>query len=153
MEADGIVRRVEAGGSTLYTLTERGEGIRTAVEELGMWGARMGRVGPPVHQRSIRAIAMALQAILVRAGDALPARADVIELTVDGESAEVVLGPSPSVTVRIPVRPTTRVATTAKKISDVLLGGSVDDGTFTLISGDEEATRRLVTALGGPHRA
>ena len=31
MEADGIVRRVEFGGAGLYTLTEAGAGIRTAI--------------------------------------------------------------------------------------------------------------------------
>ncbi|MDH5616774.1 MAG: helix-turn-helix transcriptional regulator, partial [Acidimicrobiia bacterium] len=35
METDGIARRVDVGGSSLYTLTEEGAGIRTAIEELG----------------------------------------------------------------------------------------------------------------------
>jgi DNA-binding HxlR family transcriptional regulator len=150
MEPDGIVRRVELGSSGVYALTEAGEGIRTAVEELGMWGARMGRVGPAVHQRSIRAIAMALQALLVRAGDALPTETDVIELIVDDWYAEIILGPRPAVTVRTSMRPDARVAAATPNISAFLLGQPVDEQTFTHVSGDEQATRRLITALGGP---
>lgn len=150
METDGIVRRVGAGGSGVYALTDGGEGIRIAIEELGMWGAGMGRVGPAVHQRSIRAIAMALQAVLVRAGDALPTETDVIELNVDGEYAEIILGPRPTVTARTSMRPHARVAAATPNISAFLLGQPVDERTFRHVSGDEQATRRLITALGGP---
>ena len=150
MEADGIVRRVATGGSGLYTLTEAGAGIRTAIEELGIWGARMGRVGPIVHQRSIRAVAMALQAILVRAGESLPAESDVIELEVDGEYLEIVLGPRPTVTVRTSVGPAARVATTSAGISAFLMGQSGNGSTLNHVSGDRHATQRLIGALGGP---
>lgn len=149
METDGIVRRVEVGGSGLYALTEDGAGIRTAIEELGMWGARMGRVSPAVHQRSIRAIAMALQAVLVRAGEALPVEVDIIELEVDGEYAEILLGPRPTVTARTSTQPDARVAAATPSISAFLLGRPADDETFSHVSGDEHATRRLVSALNG----
>lgn len=150
MESDGIVRRVDAGGSGLYTLTEAGAGIRTAIEELGMWGARMGRVGPAANQRSIRAIAMALQSVLVRAGEALPAETDIIELDVDGEYAEVILGLRPTVTARTSMQPDARVVASTPSISAFLLGRPVDDETFNHVSGDEQATRRLIAALSGP---
>jgi DNA-binding HxlR family transcriptional regulator len=150
METDGIVRRVDAGGSGLYTLTEAGAEIRTAIEELGRWGARMGRVGPAAHQRSIRAIAMALQSVLVRSADALPAETDVIELEVDGEYGEIILGPRPTVTARTSMQPDARVAASAPSISAFLLGQPVDDEIFNHVSGDEQATQRLIAALSGP---
>jgi DNA-binding HxlR family transcriptional regulator len=149
-EADGIIRRIDVGGSSLYTLTESGADIRTAIEELGMWGARMGRVGPAVYQRSIRAIAMALQAVLVRAGDALPNGVDIIEVDVDGEYVEIVLGPRPAVTARTSTQPDARVAATTAGISAFLLGEPADDTTFSHVSGDEHATERLIAALSGP---
>lgn len=147
MQADGLVRRIDPGGSNLYTLTESGAGIRTAIEELGMWGARMGRVGSALHQRSIRAVAMALQAVLVRAGDALPTSVDVIELRVDGDYAEILLGPKPMVTARMPIQSEAQVATTHSQMSAFLMG-EVDAGeALEHLSGNAEASRRLVTAL------
>jgi len=149
MEIDGIVRRVDAGTSGLYTLTEAGAGIRTALEELGVWGARMGRVGPVIHQRSIRAIAMAMHAVLVRAADALPSETNIIELEIDGEYLEIVLGPRPIVTARTSTLPDARVAASTSAISSLLLGETAADRVFSHISGDERATRRLIAALGG----
>jgi DNA-binding HxlR family transcriptional regulator len=149
MEDDGILRRVEAGASNLYMLTEAGAGIRTAIEELGMWGARMGRVAPAAHERSIRSISMALQAVLVRAGDALPAESEIIELEVDGEYAEIVLGPRPTVTVRTSIQPDARVVASTKGLSAFLAGKADGGETFRHISGREQATRQLIAALGG----
>ena len=125
-----------------------GAGIRTAIEELGMWGARMDRAAPAIHQRSIRAIAMALQAILVRSVDARPGETVVLELEVDGEYAEVVLGPKPIVTARPSIQPDARVAVSTQAISAFLLGGDADGDTFRHLSGSEQATQWLRTALG-----
>lgn len=150
MEADGIVRRVDVGGSGLYTLTEAGSGIRIAIEELGMWGARLSRVGSAKHQRSIRAIAMALQAVLVRSADELRTGTAIIELEVDGEYAEIVLGPRPTVTARTSMQPDAGVAATTPAISAFLLGQTRADGAFHHVVGDEHATHRLIAALGGP---
>jgi DNA-binding HxlR family transcriptional regulator len=155
MESDGIVRRVGVGGSGLYALTEAGAGIRTAIEEFGMWGARMGRVSPAIHQRSIRAIAMALHAVLVRAGDELPNGIDIIELEVNGELAEIILGARPTVTARTSTQPDARVAAATPAMSAFLLGQAGADATFTHISGDKQATQRLIAALSygdGPLR-
>ena len=147
METDGIVRRTGARGSGTYTLTEAGAGVRTAIEELGMWGARMGRVGPAVHQRSIRAIAMALQAVLVRAGDALPPESYIIELDVDGEPLEIVLGPRPSVTARTSTQPDARLAAATSSVSALLRGQPVDHDAFYQVSGDAQSIEHLITAL------
>ncbi len=146
MEADGIVRRVEAGGPGPYALTEAGAGIRTAIEELGMWGARMERIGPAVHGRSIRAIAMAMQAVLVRSSE-LPAETAIVEMEVDADYLEIVLGPRPTVTARTSVQPEARVATATATMSAFLLGQTPAVAAFDHVSGDEQATRRLIAAL------
>ena len=147
LEADGLVRRIEAHGSALYALTDQGAGIRRALEELGQWGATLRCVGPPVHERSIRAIAMALQTVLVRAGDALPEQRLVIELEIDGELAEVVFDRRPTVTARPALEPDARIRASTTGISAVLMGQPFDDSIFTHVSGDEAATERLITAI------
>jgi DNA-binding HxlR family transcriptional regulator len=147
LEGDGIVRQIHTHNTVLYALTEQGAGIRTALEELGLWGARMGRAAPALHQRSIRAIAMALQFVLVRAGDALPAERLVVELEVDGEYIEVILDQRPTVTARLSTEPDARVQVSTPGISAVLLGQAFDDSTFTHVSGNEAATKYLVAAL------
>lgn len=152
LEDDGIVRRLERTGTSLYAITDAGEGIRTAIEELGVWGARMARsvgpVAPPVHERSIRAIAMAMQSILVRAGDALPPEPWVIELDIDGDPIEIVLGPQPTATARPSMRPAARARTTNQAVSALLLGSPDEGVTFEHVSGDSDLTRRLAGALG-----
>lgn len=153
LESDGIVRRIDRARFGRYSLTDAGESIRTAVEELGTWGARMahtvGPVVPPTHERSIRAIAMAMQAILVRSGDALPARTRVIELDIDGQYVEVTLGPRPIVAARSSMQPDARVRSRSEAISGFLVGSPADRSTFEHLSGDPNATRLLIEALGG----
>ncbi|MDJ0498207.1 MAG: helix-turn-helix domain-containing protein [Acidimicrobiia bacterium] len=150
LETDGILRRLPSGGTALYAVTAAGEAIRTAIEELGMWGARMGRVGPATHDRSIRAIAMALQSILVRAGGALPQQRYVIELQVDGEHAEVILDAArPVVVVRPSIAPDAQVAVSSAALSAFLLGEPLGEASLEFVSGNEEAVRHLVSALGG----
>ena len=107
----------------------------------------MGRVGPPLHERSIRAIAMALQAVLIRAGEALPETPVVVELDVDGELAEINLGPQPTVTARPAVEPLSRIRISTTGISAVLMGQPVDETEFMHISGDEAATKHLLASL------
>jgi DNA-binding HxlR family transcriptional regulator len=153
LEGDGIVRRIDSARLGLYALTDAGESIRTAFEELGTWGARMaqavGPVVPPTHERSIRAIAMAMQAILVRSGEVLPAGTHVIELDIDGQYVEITLGPRPSVAARSSMQPDARVRSTSQAISGFLVGSPADTITFEHVSGDPAATRLLVQALGG----
>jgi DNA-binding HxlR family transcriptional regulator len=147
LENDGLVRRIEAGGGALYALTDEGAGIRSALEELGRWGVKVGRVGPPVHERSIRAIAMALQTVLVRAGGALPEERLTIELEIDGELAEVVLDRRPTVTARPSLEPDARIRATTAGISAVLMGQPFDDSIFTHVAGDKAATEHLIAAV------
>lgn len=144
LESDGILRRIDGG---IYALTEVGAGIRTAIEELGIWALRVGRVAPTVHERSIRAVAVALQSILVRAGGRLPADRVVIEMEVDDDMAEILLGPEPLVTARPSVAPDARVRVSAAWMSDYLLGNADGDGVRHL-SGDEGVTGKLKVALG-----
>lgn len=150
LESDGIVRRVGDASSRQYSLTDAGAGIRTAIEELGMWGARMGRVGPAVHQRSIRAIAMALQAVLVRERGSLPSETSILELVVDGEYIEIVFGPRPTVTARSSAQADARLTATHAALSAFFLGQAGAFATFEHRSGDERATEGLVAVLGAP---
>jgi DNA-binding HxlR family transcriptional regulator len=151
LEADGIVRRIQAHNTVLYALTEQGTAVRPILEELGFWGARLPRrVAPAVHERSIRAIAMALQSILVRAGDALPAERLVVELDVNGEYLEAILDQRPTVTARLSTEPDARVRASTQGISAFLLGQAFDDSTFTHVSGNEAATKRFVATLSWP---
>ena len=147
LEADGLVRQVHAHNTILYALTKQGADIRTTLEELGRWGARLERVAPAEHERSIRAISMALQSVLVRAGDALPAERMVVELEVDGEYVEVILDQRPTVTARLSTEPDARVRVSTPGISAVLLGQAFDDATFSHVSGNEAATKHLLAAL------
>jgi DNA-binding HxlR family transcriptional regulator len=151
LEADGVVRRIQAHNTVLYALTEQGATVRLTLEELGFWGARLQqRVAPAVHERSIRAIAMALQSILVRAGDALPAERLVLELDVNGEYLEAILDQRPTVTARLSTEPDARVRASTQGISAFLLGQAFDDSTFTHVSGNEAATKRFVATLSWP---
>ena len=147
LETDGIVRRVPSGGTVLYTVSDAGEAIRTAIEELGLWGAGMERVGPARYDRSIRAIAMALQSALARAGGALPDRHVTIELEIDGEFVEIALGPNPTVIARPAMNPDARVRVPSSQVT-ALLGGASTGATATHIFGDPAATEDLLRALG-----
>jgi DNA-binding HxlR family transcriptional regulator len=147
LESDGLVRRIEEGGSALYALTDQGAGIRRALEELGRWGVKAGRVGPQTHERSIRAIAMALQTVLVRAGDALPEERRIIELEIDGELAEVVLDRRPTVTARPSLEPDARIRASTAGISAILMGEPLDESIFTHVAGDRATTDQLIAAI------
>lgn len=149
LESDGIVRRVNSHAAVLYAFTEQGAAIRPTLEELGFWGARLRRVGPVEHDRSIRAIAMALQSILVRAGDALPADRYVVELDVDDEHVEILLGPRPTVTARPSTDADARIRVPSATMSDFLLGRSFDKRRFVYVSGERAARTALLRALGG----
>ncbi len=150
LEADGVVRRVKTQGASLYALTELGAAVRPALEELGFWGARLSRVGPAEHGRSIRAIAMAVQAILSRAGEALPDDRSVIELDVDGEHVEIVLGPEPTAVARLSTAADARIGISRETVSQVLLGLPFEDDRFLILSGDGATKEVLVQALRAP---
>ena len=149
LESDGIVRRVRSHNAVLYALTERGAAARTAVEELAFWGASLEPIEPPRHPRSIRAIAMALQALLARAGEALPDARHVIELEIDGEHIQIVLDARPTATAGSSTDADARVRVPRSTMSDFLLGRSFDQKHFVLASGDEAARTALLRALGG----
>ena len=148
LESDGIVRRVRSRNAVLYALTERGAAARTAVEELGFWGASLEPVAPPQYPRSVRAIAMALQAVLARAGDALPDARHLIELEVDGEHIQIVLDARPSATAGPSTDADARIRVPRPTMSDFLLGRSFDKKRFVRVSGDEAARAALIRALG-----
>ena len=148
LESDGIVRRVSSHNAVRYALTDRGAAARTAVEELGFWGATLEPIVPAQHPRSIRAIAMALQAVLARAGDALPDARHVIELEIDGEHIQIVLDARPSVTAGPSTDADARIRVPRPTMSDFLLGRTFDKKRFVHVSGDRAARTDLIRALG-----
>ena len=148
LESDGVVRRVGSQNVMRYALTERGAAARTAVEELGFWGAMLEPLAPPRHKRSIRAIAMALQAVLSRAGDALPDARHVIELEVDAQHIQIVLDRRPSVTAGPATDADARIRVSRSTMSDFLLGQSFDKKAFVHVSGDKTARSALLRAFG-----
>ncbi|MGI9628835.1 MAG: winged helix-turn-helix transcriptional regulator [Longimicrobiales bacterium] len=153
LEGDGVVRRVDAQGASLYAVTELGAAARRAIEELGFWGVRLSRVAPAVHARSIRAVAMALHAILSRAGEALPNARYLIELDVEGEHVEVLLGPEPTAAARLSTEADARIRVPRGTISAVLLGRPFDGEDFTLLSGDPAVIPALLKAMRAPFKA
>jgi len=148
LESDGIVRRVRSHNAVRYALTERGAAARVAVEELGFWGATLEPVVPPQHPRSIRAIAMARQAVLSRAGDALPESQLLIELDVEGQHIEIVLGERPTATAGTTTDADARISVPRSAMSDFLLGRPFDAKRFALVSGEPPARDALLEALG-----
>lgn len=147
LESDGIVRRVRSHNAMLYALTEAGAAARRAVEELGFWGAMVEPIAPPRHPRSIRAIAMALQAVLTRAGDALPDGPHVIELEIDSEHIQILLGAKPTATAGSCTDADACIRVPRQTMSDFLLGKSFDKKRFVLASGDRAARTALIRAL------
>jgi len=150
LEGDGVVRRVEIQGASIYALTELGAAVRPALEELGFWGVRLARVGPAEHGRSIRAIAMALQAILTRAGEALPKDRQVIELDVGGKHVEIVLGPKPTAVARLSMDADARFRVPGGIMSQALLGLPFDPDRFSQVSGESRVKDGLLRALRAP---
>ena len=76
------------GGRSPYRLTALGDGLRSTVEQLGLWSARsgLGAHDPGASVTTVRSAAVGVQAIL-SAGE-LPAAAVHIDLVVDGEHAD-----------------------------------------------------------------
>jgi DNA-binding HxlR family transcriptional regulator len=146
LEADGVIRRI--GAQALYALTEQGEAIRPIIESLGFWGMKVQRVAPVEHERSVRAIAMALQAILSRRRDAMPLDRQVIELEVNEEVLEMALGENPTATVRPATGAQARLRTSSKALSRYLNGKSLGEKDFVFVDGHKGARKALLRALG-----
>ncbi len=146
LEADGLVQRA-TGQRSLYTLTDLGIAARPVVEALGMWGAKAPKLRPPEHDRSIRSVAVALHTFLTRAGQAMPDERLVVELAVDGQPLEIVLGPRPSVSARSSSDPDARVAVTQADLTNYLHGTAFDKKAFTLRGGDKAARAALLQAM------
>jgi DNA-binding HxlR family transcriptional regulator len=147
LESDGVVRRLRQSNTSLYALSERGAAIREALEQLAFWGAGLQPVAPPEHERSLRAIAMALQAILVRTRQSDPVGRRVVELEVDGQSLEVALGARPTVSVRPVMASEAHVRTSYRTLSRYLDQGTLDRRRFVHLSGDRTVTEELLDAL------
>lgn len=149
LELDGIVHRINAHGASLYALTPLGESARPVVEQLGFWGAKLNPVAPVRHERSIRAIAMALQAILSRAKGLADSAAHTILLEVGGEHAEITLGAKPAATVRLTHSADAHISVPGDVVADFLSGRGLDTSSFELVSGEPDVRVALLEALGG----
>ena len=147
LEADGLVRRASSTQSTGYALTDLGASTRPIVEALGMWGGKAPRLGALDHERSVRSVAVALHTFLSRAGDALPEDSRVVELMIDDEPLEIVVGTRPTVTARPSADPDARMRTTASSMRSYLHGQSFDPDDFPLVSGDGSARSALLKAM------
>lgn len=152
LEDDGLVRRTKAAGTLLYAVTDLGAAVRPVIEELGFWGLQLPRVAPVVHPRSIRAIAMALQAILARAGDALPKHPRVIELDLEGEAIEVTLGPTPMAIARPGTAPDARIRVLRSVMSDMIVGEDFEDSALDTLSGDPSILAVFTSTMRAPFR-
>jgi hypothetical protein len=72
----------------------------------------------------------------------------VLELDIDGEQVEVMLGPRPTVVARPSVQPDARLRSTGEAVSCLLMGSTAETDTFEHVSGDPRSTQLLITALG-----
>ena len=91
---------------------------------------------------------MALQALLARAGHALPDVRHVVELEVDGEHIEIVLDARPTVSAGSSTDADARIRVPKSTMADFLRGSSVDEKRFALAAGDKNARTALLRALG-----
>lgn len=144
-----MLRRVRAGGGSVYTLTELGASVRPTLEQLAYWGARVGRVAPPEHRRSIRAEAMALQAILVHGGRVDPDRPCVVEVALGDERITFELGERPTAEARPAVDADARLRGRRWLFTDYLDGARLRGDDLALVAGSSDAHRLLVRALRG----
>ena len=146
LESDGVVARINTGGVVQYALTDLGMAIRPTLEHLGFWGAQVARVAEPRHGRTLRAVAMALQAILVRAP--IPAETNaLIELDVDAEMLEIELCAAPTVTVRPCPRAHARGRVPHDTFTTYLTEGRLEAAAFTFVSGVREGWDTMMAAL------
>ncbi|MCB1178757.1 MAG: helix-turn-helix transcriptional regulator [Leptospiraceae bacterium] len=143
LEEDGLVYLSTSQGGSLYSLTEQGASIRKALDTLAFWGARLNYISTPKYERSIRAISMALNAILSVISDNLPEERLVINLEVDNENLEIVLSKSPIVTARISIDADVKLKISKKDISYLLNGNSFEKGMISYVSGSEEVCEKF----------
>jgi DNA-binding HxlR family transcriptional regulator len=147
MEEDGLLRRHTSRSSVVYTLSDRGAATRSVIEALGHWGASVDPVVPPVHARSSRSVAMALAAILLTTSAVQEAEPVVIELELDGEAIELVLGPKPTATARPAAAPDARIRLKRPGIRALLALRPIDAADLEHLDGNTDAVDKLLRAL------
>jgi len=145
---DGLVRRSRADHSAIYNLTEIGSAARASLDALGHWGYTLGPVASSDLVTTARSLAMPLQAItgMVLAHTDDPEDWN-IELQIDDEYLEVVLGPKPTVTARPTIEPDSRAQTTIAALSAYMLESTFDQSTVKHVWGKERATAALAGLL------
>lgn len=124
LEDDGLIEKVEGPGNTSrYQLTELGEQVRPALDELGRLGLtlRTLRPGPPPEPTTLRFFAQALQALL---SDALPGDPLKLGLQLDDEWLTIDAGTNEIRVTYGPPQPGVPVVHTGyATVRDVLVNG------------------------------
>jgi DNA-binding HxlR family transcriptional regulator len=136
LEGDGLILK---RSNFYYYLTVEGQKVRPVVEQLGLLGAGLKNVEIPIYERSVRSIAMAMQAILTWKKSILNEKRTIIELEVDNETIEVVLGDRASVIVQSSSNPDVRIRTTKRELNNFLEGKETSKKEFIYLSGDKSA--------------
>lgn len=138
LERAGVVRRRKLpppAASTVYELTELGDGLRPVLSALAVWGART--LGPPSETelgpgwlaRALRTAVAALAPevrIAFRVGEEETSLVDGVVVDGSAQTADAV------------------VTTDAAGLYHLVVSGALED---VAIEGDESAVRRLVEAL------
>jgi hypothetical protein len=95
---------------------------------------------------------MAVQAILSRAGDALPEHRRVVELEVEGEPIEVLLEPTPTAIARLSTGPDAQILAPRPVMSDMVVGQPFDDAALDLVAGDTSLLQAFTNAMRAPFK-
>lgn len=138
LERAGVVRRRKLpppAASTVYELTELGDGLRPVLSALAVWGARTlgppseAELGPGWLARALRTAVAALAPdvrIAFRVGEEEASLVDGVVVDGCAQAADTV------------------VTTDAAGLYHLVVSGALED---VAIEGDESAVRRLVEAL------
>ena len=158
LEAAGVVRRSTLpppAGVAVYELTERGEGLRAPLIELGRWGLGL----PPseeIDPATTRADLIALSVSTFAAPDKLVGLKEIYELHVGRETfhVEIAEGRMWTKSGPAPVRPDLAVTCRLRTFLAVVFGhtqaiDAVESGDLTVTVGSSELAERAFDLLSG----
>ena len=129
-------------------MSRSGMFVSSALVAFSLGSTTVDRISDPVHERSPRAIAMALQAILVRIIDRMPKNRTVILIELEDHTIEVVLGDSPTSSVRHVDESDVHLKTTAAELSHYLNTGKLHKSKFKVVAGDKAAAETFFGVFG-----
>jgi dipeptidyl aminopeptidase/acylaminoacyl peptidase len=82
----------------------------------------------------------------------LPEHRHVVELEVEGEPIEVLLGPSPTAIARLSTAPDAQIAAPRPVMSDMVVGQPFDDAALDLVAGDPLLLSAFTNAMRAPFK-